>query len=100
MKTKSFQEYIEKRMNKKELAEIYAQAELEVKILRSFHKLIVDTMDDYMKKNQIGFNELVRKLDWSPSKVAKLRRGESNLTITGIAHLFALLGKDPLRMKK
>ena len=69
MKTKSFQEYIEKRIDKKELAEIYAQAELEVKILRSFHKLITETMDDYMKENDIGFNELVRKLNWSPSKV-------------------------------
>lgn len=50
MRTGSFQEYIEKRINKKEFAEIYAQAELEVKILRSFHKLITNTMDEYMEK--------------------------------------------------
>jgi len=95
MKTKSFRAFIETRLSKKEIAEIEAQARLEVKILQSMQKLITDTMDDYMKKNKMGFNDLVRKLDWSPSKVAKIKRGEANLTIASLAHLFALLGKDP-----
>ena len=95
MKTKSFKEYIEKRINKKELAEIYAQAELEVKILRSFHKLITETMDDYMKKNEIGFNEMVRRLNSNATQISKIQKGQANLTLASLAHLSALLGQEP-----
>jgi len=94
MKTKSFQKHLEKRLNKKEIAAIEAHAELEIRILQSIQKVIADTMDDYMKKNKIGFNELVRQLAWSPAKVAKIKRGEANLTLANLAHLFAFLGKD------
>ena len=89
MKIKSFQKYLETRLNKKEIAEIEKQAKREVKILQSIQKLIADAIDDYMKKNQIGFNELVRRLDSSPTHVAKIQRGEANLTLSSLAHLFA-----------
>lgn len=95
MKTKSFQEYLEKRLNKEEIAEIERQVELEVKILRSFQKIITDTVNDYMEENNIGFNELVRRLDASPSHIAKIQKGEANLTLSSLAHLFALMGKGP-----
>jgi hypothetical protein len=52
-------------------------------------------MNDHIKKNKIGFNELVRRLDSSPTHVAKIQRGESNLTLSSLAHLLALLGKEP-----
>ena len=55
MKTKSFKEYLEKRLDKEEIAAIKKQAQLEVRILRSLQGLISDTM------NEIGFNELVRR---------------------------------------
>ncbi len=95
MKTKSFQKYLEKRLDKNEIAEIKQQAQLELRILKSIKNIIADTMADYMKKNQIGFNELVRLLDSSPAQVAKIQRGEANLTISSLAHLFALMGKEP-----
>ena len=95
MKTKSFQKYLEKRLNKDEIKEIERQAELEVKMLRSLHRLISDAMSDYMKKQDIGFNELVRRLDSSPAQVAKMQRGEANLTLSSLAHFFALIGKEP-----
>jgi len=95
MKTKSFQKYLEKRLNKEEIAEIEAQAQLEVKTLRYIQKSISAAMDDYVKKNKIGFNDLVRKLDWSPSKVSKIQKGEANLTLASIAHLCATLEKEP-----
>ncbi len=38
MKTKSFQEYLEKRLNRKEIEEIERQAALEVKILKRMQK--------------------------------------------------------------
>jgi transcriptional regulator with XRE-family HTH domain len=95
MKTKNFKKYLEKRLTSAEIAEIDRQAELEVKILRSIQALITEAMNDYMKKNNIGFNELVRRLDASPSHVAKIQRGEANLTLASLAHIFALLGKEP-----
>ena len=95
MKTKSFKEYLEKRLDKEEIAAIKEQAQLEVRILRSLQGLISDTMNDFMKKNKIGFNELVRHLNSSPSHVAKIQRGEANLTLSSLAHLLALMGKDP-----
>lgn len=95
MKTKSFKEYLEKRLDKDEIAAIKEQAQLEVRILRSLQGLISDTMNDFMKKNKIGFNELVRHLNSSPSHVAKIQRGEANLTLSSLAHLLALMGKDP-----
>lgn len=48
MKTKSFQKLLEKRLNKEEIAEIEAQALLEVKILQYLQKAISDAMSDYM----------------------------------------------------
>lgn len=95
MKTKSFQKYLEKRLDKEEIDDIEKQAALEIKYLESIQKMISNMMSSYMKKNNVGFNELVRQLDWSPSKVAKIQRGEANITIASLAHLFALLGKDP-----
>jgi hypothetical protein len=94
-KTKSFQKYIETRFSKKELTEIEAEAALEVKLLRSIQKMITDGVNEYMSKHNVGFNELARQLNWSPSKFAKVRRGEANLTLTSLTQLFALIGKDP-----
>jgi transcriptional regulator with XRE-family HTH domain len=100
MKTKSFQKYLEQRLNKDEIAEIEEQAKLEIKILISIQQLISSAMEDYMEKNKIGFNELVRRLDSSPAHVAKIRRGEANLTLSSLAHLFAALGKEPQEVFK
>lgn len=95
MRTRSFQEYLEKRLSKEEIAEIKEQARLEVKILRAIQTAVADTLEDYMKKNKVGFNELVRRLDSSPAHVAKMQRGEANLTVSSLAHVLALLGKEP-----
>jgi transcriptional regulator with XRE-family HTH domain len=95
VKTKSFKTYIEKRLDKDEIAEIEKQAQLEVAILKTLRDIISGTMNDYMEKNNVGFNELVRRLDASPSHVAKIQNGSANLTLSSLAHLLALMGKDP-----
>jgi len=95
MKTKSFRSYLEKRLDKAEIEEIERQAELEIKILKTIQSTISQAMADYMQNNNIGFNELVKRLDSSPSHIAKIQRGEANLTLSSLAHLFALLGKEP-----
>ncbi len=95
MKTKSFKKYLEKRLDKDEITKIKQQAQLEVRILKSIQNIIAKTMADYMEENEIGFNELVRRLGTSPSHVTKIQRGEANLTIASLARLFALMGKEP-----
>lgn len=95
MKTKSFQKYLETRLDKEEISEIKKQAQREVKILRSLQKMIANAMNEYMDQNEIGFNELVRRLDSSPAHIAKIQRGEANITLASFAHLLALMGKEP-----
>lgn len=95
MKTKSFDDYLKTRLTDEEIAEIKRKAQLEVAILRSIQKVLSDTMADYMKKNKIGFNEVVRRLATSPSQAAKIQRGQANLTLASFAHFLALMGKEP-----
>ena len=95
MKRRSFQEYLEKRLNKDEIAEIKAQALREKNALQAMQEEVVSALENYMEKNDIGFNELVRRLDSTPTHVAKIRRGEANLTLASLAHLFALIDQEP-----
>jgi hypothetical protein len=95
MKTKSFYDYIKTRFSDEKIAEIERRAQLEVDMLNFFQRMMSKSMEDYMKKNKIGFNEVVRRLASSPSQVAKIQRGEANLTIASLAHFLALMGKEP-----
>lgn len=95
MKTKSFQSYLEKRLHKKEIAELEKQALLEKKALQNLQQDISKIVNDYTAQENIGFNELVRRLGTSPTQVAKIQKGEANLTIASLAHIFALLKKQP-----
>jgi transcriptional regulator with XRE-family HTH domain len=95
MKTKDFNTYLKNRLNKKEIADIEQQALLEQRALQNLQDDISNVVADYMTKEKIGFNELVRRLGASPSQVSRIQKGEANLTIASLAHIFALLGKQP-----
>lgn len=95
MKTKNFKTYLKKRLDQKEIAEIEKQALLEKLALQSLQEDISGAINEYMSKEEIGFNELVRRLGTSPTQVSKIQKGEANLTIASLAHIFALLGKRP-----
>ena len=95
MKKNNFQSYLEKRLTKSEISQIEHQAKLEMRALQDMQKAIAEAVDKYMKKENIGFNELVRRLHSSPTHVAKIQKGESNLTLSSIARLFALLEQHP-----
>lgn len=94
-KTKSFQKLVEKRLSKAEIIEIERQVDFEIKVLKSLQNDITNAMNAYMKEQNIGFNELVKLLDVSPAHIAKIKKGDANLTIASIARLFALLGQEP-----
>ncbi len=96
MKLKNFQDLIEKRFTKKEIAEIEHQAELEAKALRSLQQSISEVISDYMEKNKVGFNEMIKRLNSNPTQLIKIQRGTANLTLASLAHIAALLGQEPL----
>lgn len=100
MKTKSFQKYIETRLSKSKIEEIEKKADREIEFFTIMQESIKSAIEEYMNKYNIGFNELVRKLDSSPTHIAKMKRGEANLTLSSLAHLFATLEKEPQEIFK
>ena len=95
MKTKNFQAYLEKRLDKSEIAEIEKLAELEMDFLRSLQEDVSKAVANYMAEEKIGFNELVRRLNISPAQASNIQSGRANLTLATIAHVFALLKMRP-----
>lgn len=95
MRVKSFENYLEKRLSKHEIAEIKQQAEIEFQALSSLQQEISSAVGEYVNKEKIGFNELVRRLGVSPTQVLKIQKGTANLTLATLAHIAALLKKRP-----
>ena len=95
MKTKSFNAYLLSRLNKQDIADIESAAQIEYTAIQSLKSDITQAIQQYMSKNGLGFNDLVRKCGKSPAQVSKIIKGEANLTITSIAQLFAMMGKIP-----
>ena len=49
-----------------------------------------------MEKNNVGFNDLVRILNVSPTQVSKIQKGQANLTLASMAHIFSSLNEMPI----
>jgi transcriptional regulator with XRE-family HTH domain len=92
MKTKSFKSLLEKRLSKSEIAEIEAAAQIEFEALKTLQEDVSKALVHYMSENDVGFNELVRRLGKSPSQVSKIIKGEANLTLATVAQIYALMG--------
>lgn len=95
MKIKNFHDYLKKRLNKEEIEQIELQAKMELQVLQTLQNDVAKALNKYMEKNGIGFNELVRLLDASPTQIAKIQKGQANLTLSSIAHISALIGQEP-----
>ena len=95
MKIKNFKHYLEQRLNKDEIAELEKQADSEFESFKLLQKEVSNAVEQYMQQKQIGFNELVRRLGVSATQVSKIQMGEANLTLASLAHISALLGKQP-----
>ena len=92
---KSFQALMEERLTKEEIQMIKDQAALEYRSLKSLQDDIASKIANIMQQKGIGFNDLVERLDSSPAHVAKIQKGQANLTLSSIARLFAALGEEP-----
>jgi transcriptional regulator with XRE-family HTH domain len=95
MKTKNFKSYLQKRLNKTEITEIEMQAKLEHKALEALQMDVSEAIAAYMVHEEIGFNELVRRLGVSSTRVSAIQKGKANLTLASIAHIAALLKAKP-----
>lgn len=95
MKLKNFNTYLEKRLDPTEIAHIKQQAKLELRALKSLQNDVCEIVTHYLADENIGFNELVRRLGMSASQVSKIQKGEANLTLATLAHIAALLNKKP-----
>jgi transcriptional regulator with XRE-family HTH domain len=95
MKTKSFTAYLQKRLDKNEINEIELQASLEYKALEILQSDVAHAITAYMDHEKIGFNELVRRLGISPTRVSAIQQGKANLTLASLAHIAALLKTKP-----
>ena len=95
MKTKNFQSYLEKRLNKQEIKEIEDHALLEIKIIKTIQEGIACAMAEYIRTHAIDCNELAKRLHFNPGYIAKIQKNEVDLTVSKIAHILALLGKEP-----
>jgi antitoxin component HigA of HigAB toxin-antitoxin module len=96
IKLGNFQDLIDKKLTKEEQAEIDREVENEVKALRALQQSVKDLFDNYMKRNNVGFNELVRTLGSTPRHVSRIQKGQANLTLSSLAILSAKLGQQPI----
>lgn len=95
MQAKNFATSLKERLDEREIRALKKQSNLEVQYTQFLQNTIAEEVKSYMEKQDIGFNNMVKKLDISTAKLAKILKGESNLTLTSIAHICALLEKKP-----
>jgi len=102
-KTESFDKLIKTRFSKEELAKMRKQVELEAAYLNQFLKIISDSLEEYIKKNNATIEDIAQEAGWSKYKISKFKKGEYNFTIPDVSHLLATLNKEPqeiFKMKK
>jgi hypothetical protein len=78
-----------------EIKAIEEAAQIECEALTMLQDDISKAVVHYMSENNIGFNELVRRSGKSPSQLAKIVKGEANLTMATIAQLYAMMKCKP-----
>jgi len=95
MKPKSFKHYLAKRLDQNEISALEKQADIELEAIKRLQQDISCAVTKYMGQEKIGFNELVRRLGVSSAQAARIQKGEANLTLASLAHIAALLNRQP-----
>ncbi len=100
MKTESFDKLLKTRFSKEKIAELHKHAELEAAYIDQMKKIITDSLEEYIKKNNAKPDDIAKQLGWSTSKISKLKNGEYNLGLSDFGRLLATLKKDPIEIFK
>ena len=94
MKLKNFDDLVQARLSQEEITEIESQAAMEIRVFQMLQLRVRDAIADYMKKNKVGFNEMVKRLNSNPTQFAKIQQCRANLTLASLAHIAVLLGNE------
>jgi len=81
--------------SEEEIVAIHRRAERRAKIRRTMSESISKTVATYMARENIGFNELTRRLDMSSATISKILRGDANLTLDTLAVISEVLHLNP-----
>jgi hypothetical protein len=85
-------EFISEHYSKDDGAEIRAAAQEEFAQLQALQEDVTRIIAQYMAREKIGFNEMVRRLGISPSQFSRIQRGDGNITLATLAHIAMTAG--------
>lgn len=85
-------EFIAEHYSKDEAAEVRAAAQEEYAQLQTLQEDVTRIIAQYMAREKIGFNEMVRRLGISPSQFSRIQRGDGNITLGTLAHIARTAG--------
>jgi len=91
-KLATLSDFLEQNYSKDEVEQIRAEAQLEFSQLKLLQADVTNIVLQFMSSENIGFNEMVRRFQLSPSLLAKLQRGEGNITLATLAHIASATG--------
>lgn len=92
-KFESYEDIRRQLMTAKEIASQNAEVEREIDALRSMQDSVTKAVAGFMTANDIGFNELTRRLKTSTRQSSKILKGEANITLATLAELASVMGK-------
>lgn len=90
----NWKEIRKKYFTQKELKEIDREVTKEAFLLKQLQDSISKEVAMYMTKENIGFNEFMARMHSNPRQMAKIVKGDCNLTMLSIAELASVMGKD------
>ena len=94
-KTESFDKLIAKKFTKDEIAKMKRHAQLEAAYLQQFQRIISNSLEEYIKKNNATIEDIAQEAGWSKYKISKIKSGEYNFTIPDVSYLLATLNVEP-----
>jgi transcriptional regulator with XRE-family HTH domain len=83
------------RMSTKERMAQDTQIDQEVEALQSMREAVAGVLARYMEDEDIGINELTRRLQTSSRQTSRIMKGEANITLATLAEMAALIGVKP-----
>lgn len=95
---KQFDDYDDlrrKRLSAKEIAAQDAEIEREAEALITMQETISAALARYMAEEEIGINELTRRLNTSSRQTSRIMKGEANITLATLAEVAAVMGLRP-----
>ena len=91
---KNWREVRKSHFNQDELEQIDLEVSREAQLLKHLQDIVSHQVAEFMVKENIGFNELLTRMNSNPRQVSKIVKGDCNLTMASIAALATVMGKS------